>query len=73
MIWYLARRKLGLSPDEWDDLPWHIERMYMEGFEREELIQYQKNSPAGNAAGTGDDPLADVLGGAQWRDAPGPQ
>lgn len=69
MIWYLARRKLGLSPDEWDDLPWHHQRVYMEGFEQEELIQYQNNSPAGAQDGASGDALWDALSGANWTDA----
>ncbi len=39
--------KLGYSPAEWDDLPWHHQRMFIEGFEAEELLE---NSPSSQAA-----------------------
>lgn len=35
IIYYLARRKLGYSPAEWDALPWHHQQLFIEGFEME--------------------------------------
>lgn len=34
-MYYLARRKLNFTPQEWDALPWHYRRMYEEGLEEE--------------------------------------
>lgn len=31
----MARRKLNLSPDEWDALPWHHQRLYLDGMQEE--------------------------------------
>lgn len=35
----MARRYLTLSPDEWDALPWWQQRVYLEGYEWEGLIE----------------------------------
>ena len=37
----MARRYLGLSPQAWDGLPWWEQRLYLEGYEWEELIERQ--------------------------------
>ena len=39
LAYYLARRHLGLSPGEWDDLPWWQQKMFWEGYEQEGLIE----------------------------------
>lgn len=31
----MAHRHLGLAPDEWDELPWYRQQMYIEGFNAE--------------------------------------
>ncbi len=33
--YYLVKRKLGFGPDEWDALPWHHKRMYLNGLNLE--------------------------------------
>lgn len=43
---YIARRYLGLSPAEWDNLPWWVRRTYIEGFEAEELVSGGEPSDA---------------------------
>lgn len=35
----MARRRLNLSADEWDALPWWLQRTYFEGYEWEGLIE----------------------------------
>lgn len=35
MIYYLARRFLGLYPWEWDRLPWWTQKIYREGMSSE--------------------------------------
>ena len=32
IVLYLAKRRLGYNPDEWEALPWHWQRLYVEGF-----------------------------------------
>jgi len=39
MAYYLARRYLSMSPREWDALAWWEQRMYLEGYEEEGLIE----------------------------------
>lgn len=34
-VYYLARRRLGLSVREWDALPWWQSRLYLEGLSEE--------------------------------------
>lgn len=34
-MWYLARRHLGYSIDEWEELPWWQQRVYMAGLREE--------------------------------------
>lgn len=45
-VLYLAKSRLNLSPDEWEDLLWWEQRTYIEGFHDEGLLKY---------AGEGDD------------------
>jgi hypothetical protein len=33
-----VRRHLSLSPEEWDDLPWWQQKMYLDGMVAEELV-----------------------------------
>jgi hypothetical protein len=42
---YLARRRLQLSPDEWAELSWAMQRTYIEGFYSEELLERPDESP----------------------------
>lgn len=37
-LYYLAKRRLGMSRPEWDALPWYDQRMYVEGFVEEGLL-----------------------------------
>ena len=39
----MARRHLGLSPEAWDALPWWEQKVYVDGYEWEGLIE---RSPA---------------------------
>jgi len=34
-VYYLVRRKLGYSPADWDALPWHHQRMFLDGLHKE--------------------------------------
>lgn len=49
---YLARRYLGLSPAEYDALPWWERRLYLEGFREERLV----NDGSGSSAPSGSSP-----------------
>lgn len=35
MLWYVVRRHLHLSIDEWEALPWYQQLVYLEGIEQE--------------------------------------
>lgn len=35
MVWYLAKRRLGFSIDEWEALPWWQQMVYLEGLGEE--------------------------------------
>lgn len=35
MVWYLVRRRLQLSINEWESLPWWQQMVYMEGLREE--------------------------------------
>ncbi len=39
MQYYLARKHLGFTPTEWDNLPWWQTLMYLEGFRAEGITQ----------------------------------
>lgn len=41
---YLARRYLGMSVAEWDNLAWWVRRTYIEGIEAEELVTNEQQS-----------------------------
>lgn len=78
-IYYLARRKLQLSPEEWDALPWWQERMYVEGFGEEEFVELDGTEfePAQEAVDEpvsyeGPDPIDKALAGAIRRRQPKP-
>lgn len=43
---YLARRYLQMAPQEWDRLPWYEQRMYLEGFAEEGLVENAPASPS---------------------------
>jgi hypothetical protein len=34
-VWYLVRRHLGLSVEQWEALPWHVQLVYLEGLATE--------------------------------------
>jgi hypothetical protein len=38
-VLYVARRKLGLSPDEWEALPWWTQRLYIDGLLNEGMLE----------------------------------
>lgn len=55
VLLYLARRKLGLSPAEWDALSWDTQRCYVEGMADEGLINLpEPAAEAGNDLISGD-------------------
>ncbi|MFI6986023.1 hypothetical protein ACIBSV_46725 [Embleya sp. NPDC050154] len=67
VILYLAQRRLGLSPGEWDALSWDRQRCYLEGMEAEGLIKLPPRedvAEGGFAALAGD---ISSLGGYQVR------
>jgi hypothetical protein len=35
MLWYIVRRHLDFTIDEWEALPWQHQMVYMEGIEQE--------------------------------------
>jgi hypothetical protein len=37
----MVRRYLGYGADEWDALPWHVRRVYLEGLEQDESVPLQ--------------------------------
>lgn len=39
IVLYLARRRLGITPTEWNALPWYEQRMYIEGFIEEGFLK----------------------------------
>jgi hypothetical protein len=50
---YLARRYLKMSHQEWRDTPWWVQRAYIEGLEKEELLTWSEKAPPS----VEDDPL----------------
>lgn len=53
---YLARKHLGISPGEWKSLPWWERKVYLDGFEQEEIIKTTRRPEDLTNAGT--DPFA---------------
>lgn len=41
----MARRQLGMDPGSWDALPWWQQRMYLEGYEWEGLVESPDGGP----------------------------
>lgn len=39
MLIYLARRRLGMTPEEWLALPWWQTRVYIEGYQAEGILK----------------------------------
>lgn len=35
VVWYLVRRHLGFSIEDWERLPWFQQRAYLEGLKQE--------------------------------------
>lgn len=72
---YLARRYFGLSPDEWDDLPWWEAELLLEGLRDQEILgDGKEKSPPSNGPGSAkaiDLTQADLsaVGGVQIRRA----
>jgi len=46
LVYYLARRFLRLSPEEWDGLPWYERYVYLDGFTQEGLLNFGDNNVA---------------------------
>jgi len=40
-----VRRYLNYAPDEWDDLPWPVKRLHLEGLAAEGVIQIDASVP----------------------------
>lgn len=59
---YLARRHLNLSPQQWDDLPWHEAKMYIDGFKEDGILQGGKGSNGQPGASAGP-PRMDLTSG----------
>lgn len=64
-----------MSPEEWDDLPWWQERMYIEGFGEEEFVELDgtefdaEDTVADSRPFIGPDPLDRALAGTVRRRA----
>jgi hypothetical protein len=46
-IYYLVRRKLGYGPADWDALPWHHQRMFLDGLTKELEDPENPSEPTG--------------------------
>jgi hypothetical protein len=54
VILYVARRYLHLSREEWDNLGWDIQRVYLEGMTADESVPLTfQEAPAGGTSGFG--------------------
>ena len=51
MMYYLARRYLSMTPEEWDGLPWWQQRLYVEGYEQEGLVESSEGGSASRDQG----------------------
>lgn len=48
-MYYLVRKILGFSRAEWDDLPWHDQRMYVEELQSDP--EYNDDESADSSGG----------------------
>jgi hypothetical protein len=46
-VLYVARRYLKMSYQEWRDTPWWVQRAYIEGLEKEELLTFSDDTGDG--------------------------
>lgn len=46
-FYYLAGRFLHMTPREWDELPWWVQRVYLEGFQAEGFLSDGTTPKAG--------------------------
>lgn len=66
----MVRRKLNYGPAEWDALPWHHQKMFLEGIQREADPDGEHGSPGPETDGiANDDALDKALLGAKRRQA----
>lgn len=61
--YYLARRYLNYSIEEWEALPWWEQRVYIEGLEWELTPPEDESPNGGSPRGTG--PASQALAGSQ--------
>lgn len=58
---YLVWRKLGISIDEWNSLPWWQQQVVLDGMEREANEQSGSESSSGSTQSSKGDQEADIL------------
>src|SRR6266536_694566 len=44
---YIARRYFNMGPQEWEETPWWLQRVYMEGLKQEGILLTDGKSPQG--------------------------